>query len=89
MKHRTELIRRIATAHMTLQLTDVDKLHRMTSIRRNEIETAIDDMCADGWIEKFGKLIYLTERGWEQYERDKPRVVSADMLVSHADGGDV
>lgn len=88
MKHRTELLRHIGETNMADRLIDARILQRRTLIRAQAISTALVDMERDGLIETHGDTLYLTEAGWEQWESDKPRPVSVDILVSHADGGD-
>ena len=87
MKHRTEILRHIAALNMEDQPATVDVLFRRTFIPTQCIRNVLFATAFDGWTEGT-REIWLTESGWDQYERDKPRVVSPDMLVSHADGGD-
>ena len=90
MKHQTEILRHIADLNMEDKPATVGILRGRTFIRRDPLADALRELYADGLIDWNDDLeIWLTESGWAQYERDKPRVVSADMLVSHADGGDV
>ena len=90
MKHRTEIIKHIATMNLDGNPATISILRGRTFIRRETLDSAMAELESDGAIEWDDDLgIWLTEAGWAQYERDKPRVVSADMLVSHADGGDV
>ena len=90
MKHQTEIIRHIADLNMEDKHATVGILRGRTFIRREPLADALRELYTDGLIDWNDDLeIWLTESGWAQYERDKPRVVSADMLVSHADGGDV
>ena len=90
MKHRTELLRHIASLNLEDKPATIGLLRGRTFIRRDPLFSALSELEASDWIEWDDELgIWLTESGWAQYERDKPRRVSADMLVSHADGGDV
>lgn len=73
---------------MSDRLINARILQRRTLIRAEAIFTALVDMQREGLIETHGETLYLTEAGWEQWERDKPRPVSVDMLLVHADGGD-
>ena len=86
MKHRTEILRHIAALNMDSKPATVDILFRRSRIPTQCIRNVLSATDFDGWTEGT-REIWLTESGWAQYERDKPRVVSADMLVSHADGG--
>ena len=89
MKHRTKILKTIAYMHKREELCDAGGRHirSRTMMRPSAINTVIAEMIADGLVTVDDGYIFLTKRGWEQFERDKPRVVSADMLVSHADGG--
>ena len=90
MKHQTEILRHIADLNMEDNPATVGILRGRTFIRREPLGSALRELYAEGLIDWNDDLeIWLTEAGWAQYERDKPRVVSAEMLVSHADGGDV
>ena len=87
MNHRSEILRHIADTNMADRLIDARILQRRTLIRPQAIATALVDMQRDGLIETHGETLYLTEAGWEQFEREKPRPVSIDLLLSHSDGG--
>ena len=90
MKHHTEILKHIAALNLDGNPATVGILRGKTFIRAPQLDHALFELEADGAIEWDDHMkIWLTESGWDQYERDKPRVVSADMLVSHADGGDV
>ena len=88
MKHRTELLKHIAALNLDGNPATIGILRGRTFIRREPMGITLRELYTEGLIEWNDDLeIWLTESGWAQYERDKPRVVSADMLVSHADGG--
>ena len=87
MKHRTELLKHIAALNIEDKPATVVILFRRTFIPTQCIRNVLFATDFDGWTEGT-REIWLTESGWDQYERDKPRAVSADMLLVHADGGE-
>ena len=88
MKHRTEILKHIAGLNIEDKPATIGILRGRTFIRRDPLFFNLSELEKDGAIEWDDDLgIWLTDDGWAQYERDKPRVVSPDMLVSHADGG--
>ena len=89
MKHQTEILRHIADMNTAGTTATAHALRTRTFIRPDQLSNVMVVLQGDGLIECDDGGVWLTESGWAQYERDKPRVVSADMLVSHADGGDV
>ena len=88
MKHRTEILKHIAGLNLDGNPATTHALRTRTFIRPDQLSNVMVVLQSESLIECDDDGAWLTDAGWAQYERDKPRVVSPDMLVSHADGGD-
>jgi Mn-dependent DtxR family transcriptional regulator len=86
MKHRSSILRAIAALNSESQAASASRIRRRTLIPEPAIRTALAEMERDGLTEQDAG-IWLTEAGWDQYHRDKPRAVSAESLLTHSDEG--
>lgn len=87
MKLRTEIIRHIAEINNSELPATAAVLRTRTFIRPDRMWNTIALLEKDGLIECGDDGIWLTESGWEEYERERPRAVGLEVLGCHADCG--
>jgi len=87
VKYRTSILRAIAALNNDSQPATAARIRRRTLIAEPAIQTALAELARDNLTEQDGGL-WLTDAGWDLWRRDRPCAVSADMLLTHADGAE-
>lgn len=85
MKHCSQILRHIAEINFQDQPATREHLQRRTVLRPSEIDVLLQDLETAGHLETHKSKLWLTEAGWDLYRREKPRVPSPDLLLTHSE----
>ncbi len=82
MKTKIEVLNHIAQLNEMDKAATVELIRQRTFLRLPTAVTMLVEMDEEGLIEDYDGY-WLTEKGWEVHEKNQPRKVPEDLLLSH------